>query len=204
VPWSPGPRRGRLGRPAVRGGYGARCGGCCCRTARRRPGRAPPAGSAAQGTWASGCRGWRLPAPCCGPGVSCRPAFRPKPPFRPPLQPRAASRRPTLRIFFSSFLCCHSSVRVVCGGPESLSWLQALCRGRQDLGAAGWGARLLGGATPPAAADAAVCRQDGGLGAPRRQNRRLGAPGRAGAAAGGCRRPAAGLGWAVAQPFAAN
>ena len=118
----------------------------------------------------------------------------PKPPFPEPLLPRATSRRPTLRIFFSSFLCCHSSVRVVCGGPESFSRGLALCRGRQDLGAAGWGARPLDGAASPAAANAAVWRQDGGLGAPRRQDRRLRAAGRADAAAGGCRRPAAGLG----------
>ena len=76
VPWSPGPRRGRLGCPAFRGRYTAGCGGCCCLATRRRPGRAPSAESAARGTRASGCSDWWLPAACCGPGVSCRPAFR--------------------------------------------------------------------------------------------------------------------------------
>ena len=70
MPWSPGPRRGRLGRPAAIRRSGPRCGGCCCRTARRRPGRAPPADSAARGTGASGCSSWRQPAACCGSGVS--------------------------------------------------------------------------------------------------------------------------------------
>ena len=63
---------GRLGCPSVIRRSGPRCAGCCCRTARRRPGRALPTRSAAWGTGASGCSGRRVPAACCGSGVSRR------------------------------------------------------------------------------------------------------------------------------------
>ena len=81
MPWSSGPRRGRLGCPSVIRRSGPRCAGCCCRTARRRPGRALPTRSAAWGTGASGCSGRRVPAVCAGSGVSRRPSLSPQTAF---------------------------------------------------------------------------------------------------------------------------